>query len=172
MQVRCATLDDIAAVAHVHVESWRTTYAQLLPADALAALSPEQRTPMWQRVLADASQVVAVAVDGTAIVGFASAGSGREPTLELSHDLHALYLLASHQRRGLGRRLVHAVVEPIVTGGARGVVVRVLRDNPAREFYARLGGELIATVQTTLLGVCVVEEHYAWRDPRVLLEPY
>ena len=51
--VRPAVLDDAAAIARVHVASWRTTYRGLLPDDFLSSLSEESYTDRWRRVMAD-----------------------------------------------------------------------------------------------------------------------
>jgi hypothetical protein len=41
MQTREAIIADVAAIARVHVESWRTTYRGLLPDDYLGHLTYE-----------------------------------------------------------------------------------------------------------------------------------
>jgi hypothetical protein len=50
MYIREATMTDVAAIARVHVESWRTTYKGLLPDDYLANLTYEQREPRWREI--------------------------------------------------------------------------------------------------------------------------
>jgi hypothetical protein len=50
MQIREATMADVAAIASVHVESWRTTYKGLLPDDYLANLTYAQREPRWRAI--------------------------------------------------------------------------------------------------------------------------
>ena len=51
MQIRQATMADVAAIARVHVESWRTTYKDLLPDGYLANLTYEQREPLRREIL-------------------------------------------------------------------------------------------------------------------------
>ena len=55
MQIREATLDDVTASARVHVDSWRTTYAGIIPAEYLAGLSYTQREERFLESLADPS---------------------------------------------------------------------------------------------------------------------
>ena len=43
MLIREASPTDAAAIARVHVDSWRTTYAGIVPADYLANLSYTRR---------------------------------------------------------------------------------------------------------------------------------
>jgi len=47
MLIREASLTDTAAIARVHVDSWRITYAGIVPADYLAKLSYAQREQFW-----------------------------------------------------------------------------------------------------------------------------
>ena len=35
MHIREATLDDVPGIARVHVDTWRTTYVDIVPAGAL-----------------------------------------------------------------------------------------------------------------------------------------
>jgi hypothetical protein len=47
--IRTAQLEDCAAIAHVHVESWRTTYKDLVSVEHHQ--SYDQRLRLWQQVL-------------------------------------------------------------------------------------------------------------------------
>ena len=45
---RPATIDDARVIAQVHVDTWRTTYAGIVPDDYLRDLSYERRERQWQ----------------------------------------------------------------------------------------------------------------------------
>ncbi|BDI14956.1 hypothetical protein ANSO36C_07580 [Nostoc cf. commune SO-36] len=47
MAIREANLADAPAIAKVHVDTWRTTYSNLMPAKFLADLSYEERETKW-----------------------------------------------------------------------------------------------------------------------------
>ncbi len=49
--IRAARLEDAGAIAHVHVESWRTTYAGIVPDAYLAGLDEILRTRLWHEWL-------------------------------------------------------------------------------------------------------------------------
>jgi len=51
MIIRKAQPTDANAIAKVHVDSWRTTYAGIISADFLANLSYEQREASWRETL-------------------------------------------------------------------------------------------------------------------------
>jgi len=72
--IRRATIEDAAAIAHVHVESTLATYRGIMPDAHLARVDVGQRERAWRQNLADPGHFVVVAeVDGS-IVGFADAG--------------------------------------------------------------------------------------------------
>jgi len=50
MPIRRATVDDVRAIAEVHVASWRAAYRGQLPDDVLAGLSVERRADMWRGI--------------------------------------------------------------------------------------------------------------------------
>src|SRR5262249_5639606 len=98
------------------------------------------------------------------LVGFASGGPERTEDPEYAGELSAIYLLESHQRRGIGRRLVQAVVERLAQAGLHSMIVWVLAENPSRRFYEALGGELVRQDKIEIGGVIYDKVAYGWRD--------
>lgn len=49
--IREAELVDAPGIAKVHVDSWRTTYKNIMSDDFLSHLSYEQRTKLWEKTL-------------------------------------------------------------------------------------------------------------------------
>lgn len=95
MKIRKAELKDAAAIAKVHVDSWRTTYKGILPSGFLNSLSYKKRTALWEQNLAEKENYVLVAktVEGT-IVGFGTAAKRDTNRVDRSGDLTSIYLLA------------------------------------------------------------------------------
>lgn len=56
MHLRVATTDDAAAIARIHVDTWRTTYSGIVPEAYLAKLSYEQRQSSWVQMLSSATK--------------------------------------------------------------------------------------------------------------------
>lgn len=54
--IREATIEDAAAIARVHVDSWRAAYAGLMPDSLLASLDIDQRAAGWTRMIASADR--------------------------------------------------------------------------------------------------------------------
>src|SRR5258706_4359955 len=140
--IRTADVDDAAAIARVHVLSWRSTYKELLPAEFLESLTETGYTDRWRRFISERSSRVYVVQEGddrAAVVGFASGGRERAGETGYTGELYAIYLIESSQRRGHGRELVRAVAGGLRELGLEDMIVWVLKDHqPAREFYQRL----------------------------------
>ena len=63
VDLRMANLDDAESIARIHVDTWRTTYAGMLPDDMLVAMSEEKQARMWRRMLRGGETVIVA--DGT-----------------------------------------------------------------------------------------------------------
>ena len=61
--IRPARIDDASAIALVQVESWRTTYAGIVPDDYLASLNVELRAQSWREHLQAGAALLLVAED-------------------------------------------------------------------------------------------------------------
>ena len=162
--VRPAKLRDAAAIARVHVASWRSTYANLLPDDFLASLTESAYADRWRRVVAEGSSRVFVVEEAGEVVGFASGGRERAGESGFAGELYAIYVMEGFQRRGHGRELVRAVVGGLRGMGLGDMIIWVLRDNqPARGFYERLGGVYVRSQPITIGPATLEEVSYGWR---------
>jgi ribosomal protein S18 acetylase RimI-like enzyme len=173
--VRDASEADIDSIAKVHVQGWRESYAGILSAESLDGMSVEERAQMWQGAFANpdprAKFLIGEMANGE-IVGFARGGptrsKGRVP-LDTDAEIHAIYLLGSVKRQGLGRRLMMGVFDHLAQQGFRSAGLWVLKDNlPARCFYEALGGQPGPEQSVDLRGQVVTEIAYRFEPiPRM-----
>ena len=108
--------------------------------------------------------------DAQLVVGFAAAGPERSGDTACDVELYAVYVLASHQRMGLGRALVTMAATRLAKLGGEGLLVWAFADNPWRHFYEKLGA--VFTGQTRIYsagGAELQEVAYAWKDLRAFL---
>lgn len=170
--VRSARPGDAPAIAAVHRESWRTTYAGILPLDVIAAHAGRSGEATWRRRIVDhhAGNSTLVAEIGGRIVGFASCGDARHLLEGIDAEIYALYVLQGCQRRGAGRALVSACARHFVRQGQFGFYLWVLKANRARLFYETLGGIEIGE-KTERLGRLhsFVQVAYGWHDLTALV---
>lgn len=165
VQIRAAVPADAAAIAAVHVQSWRETYTGIMPETVLSRHSVESRLSMWQRVLAAESVFVFVAEDeASGVVGFVSGAAARASADPSRGEIFALYLLRSHQGRGLGRALMQAVSARLHEAGYRSLMLWVLASNETRRFYARIGGVPVDEKREVVGEDTLHEIAYSWDD--------
>ncbi|HEY6540477.1 MAG TPA: GNAT family N-acetyltransferase, partial [Ktedonobacteraceae bacterium] len=170
--IREARIEDAAGMAKVHVDSWRTTYAGIVPDSYLANLSYARREAFWHDILGDAASqgypFVAVNDEGQ-IVGFVSGGPQRNGDPVYQAELYSIYLLQEYQGQGVGRQLTRRLVEAFLQAGIRSMLLWVFAENPARHFYEALGGQRLRVEQADFDGVMVDEVAYGWPDITVIL---
>lgn len=102
IEIRGATLDDVADIARVHAKADWETYAPLFGAQAYA-LDVAECEQRWRWALRDGG-VLLVATDGGAIVGLGHAYADR---------IGALYLLAAYRRRRIGKALLSRLLQAL-----------------------------------------------------------
>jgi ribosomal protein S18 acetylase RimI-like enzyme len=173
-RVRAALPADAGLIAQVHRESWRTTYAGILPLAVIAREAGRKSEPMWRRRLAlqTAGSATWIAERaGHGIVGFASCGDARVPVEGIDAEIYALYVLQAHQQRGVGRELVRECARHFVRHGLFGFYLWVLKANRARLFYEALGGEVISERSERLGKHEFAEVAYGWHDLTSLVSP-
>ena len=175
MRIREALPEDAGPIARVHVDSWRSTYRDLLPESLLANLSVTQREAMWLRAATaiqageSHSCLYVVEDDRGRIIGFANAGPEREESAPFDSELYAIYLLAECQSGGLGRRLVSRASDFLLKQGHSSMRVWVLKGNPAERFYERLGGVYYEEKVLDIGGQDYIEAAYGWDDIATLI---
>lgn len=167
LSIRPATPEDASEIAQVHVDSWRTTYAGIVPDEYLATLNKAERATQWQEWLTRDIPVYVAALDGK-VVGFISGGSIREPIETYDAELYAIYLLQPAQGQGIGRQLLHQVVTSLRSKGFKSMVVWVLEQNPAKHFYIRTGAQLLTSKNIEIGGATLAEVAYGWPDLKLL----
>ena len=165
--IRAASPLDAAALAQVHQQSWRTTYAGILPLDVIARQAGRKSDAAWRKRLATARGVDETWIaerPRAGLIGFASCGPAREPIEGLEAEIYALYVLQTEQRRGVGRALVRAAARHFVRNGYFGFYLWVLKANRARMFYEAMGGQEIAERTERLGKHPFAEIAYGWHD--------
>lgn len=162
--IRKAEVIDAYGIAKVQVDTWRSTYVNIVPDVFLAKMSYEKRKEVWANVI-QTTDVFVTENDNGEIVGFASGGKAINGEYEnYPGELTAIYILEDYQGQGIGRLLLKEVVNAITKLGFEAMIIFVLKDNPARHFYESLGGKPIDEVEITIGGKVLKEIVYGWDD--------
>jgi GNAT superfamily N-acetyltransferase len=169
--IRRARPMDAAAIGAVHVSAWRSAYAGILPEAYLAGLSMPRQAAHYQAAIQAGTGVHVATVSGLdlgpagghpRIVGFVTGGPAHRPHSFAEGEIETLYVLDDWRERGLGRRLMRASAAWLAASGCGSAFLWVLRDNPSRWFYERLGGKAVAQQTIRVAGRDVVQTAYVW----------
>jgi len=174
--IRRARPSDAPAIGAVHVAAWRSTYPGILPDEFLTRLSVTRQAAHYDTAIrggvgvhvATASGLDVPGSGGGApaaprVIGFVTDDRARAAGLA-DGEIETLYVLDDFRERGLGRRLMRAAASHLISAGCRTCFVWVLRDNPSRWFYERLGGRAVAEAPVQVGGTAVVQTAFVW-DP-------
>lgn len=171
--VRDARMADAEDIARTEVETWRDTYATLLPDTYLVGtLDVTRRIRGWRHRLRRRAQdktIVASTHIAGHIVGYATFGPTRANTLPYCGQLYELYLLSDYRGQGMGRQLCATVAERLLKAGILSMCVEVLEGNPSRFFYEALGGRIAARTEHPFAGRNLPALIYAWEDLATLV---
>ena len=144
VSVRVAWADDADAIADVQARTWRTTYAGLVPAEALE-LDPRAVAEAWRASLArpkDARNRVLVALERNRVVGFAITGPAADPDCDPVADgeLSELTIDPAERGKGHGSRLLQAAVDTMAADRfTRSVLWAIATDDALRTFLGDAG---------------------------------
>lgn len=172
VNIRLATPSDARAIERVRMETWRTTYRGHFPDHLLDGIDLDRWASRREGFMqqATASQSYFVAEEAGEIVGFADAGPARGEAGR--GEVYAIYILAGHQRRGIGRALISHATRHLHAHDLQGLIIWVLRENEnGRAFYERLGGRAEREQPITIAETEeVIETAYLWEDTVSLRE--
>lgn len=192
VEIMAARVGDAAALARVHVATWRAAYAGLLPDELLRSLSVAEPEANWVTAIGDGpaagvATVVALAAGG--LVGFASVGPARDDDLSedvselwslyvhpdswgagVGHALHSRALLRMRERAGVERDVVGAHRQRPGEAFLRGPRVARRRHGADRLARGRAPrGEPLPAPGPDVGGTLAVPSHPAGRHPRAAL---
>ena len=143
--IRPATEADAAAVAAIHVASWRDAYADILTADYLNGPIEADRRAVWSERLRDASpsQLVDIACDPTG-QGFGFVCGYRDCDPRWGSLVDNLHVLPRARGQGVGEKLLRGAAGQFAAHGSHlGLHLWVFEANVAAlRFYQRLGGRV------------------------------
>ena len=172
MRIRKAAASDSCGIAKVHVDSWRSSYASIVPPEVLSGLSYGDRQKMWDGILDSRTKGKHCYVAETSddrIVGFACGGPVSEGCENYEGEIYSIYLLEEYQRRGLGRQMLLSTARRMKDDGIESMLLWVFEKNRgARRFYESLGGELRGRKEIRIGVAGLVEVAYGWKDIRTL----
>jgi ribosomal protein S18 acetylase RimI-like enzyme len=152
-RLRDATVDDVAALAALHVATFRETHG--------GGPSVAIRESQWQRIIsasnpADFTVVVEHPTDG--LVGFARGTRHDGSVPGYQGELNKIYVLRRFHRQGLGRSLVCEIAGRFLNQQVTSMLLFGDANNPSNGFYEHLGAVRLLSPEGEFHG------GYGWPD--------
>jgi GNAT superfamily N-acetyltransferase len=137
--VRPARPEDGRAVAEVHRTTSAATYSRWIPYD-LADYDLDQHAAAFERGAFAEDRRLTVAVEGAAVVGFATSGPARGDDVVGAGEIYALHVHPERHGRGIGRALMADALGWLATVGYPECILWVVEPSTrSRRFYERVG---------------------------------
>ncbi|MBP3322542.1 MAG: GNAT family N-acetyltransferase [Clostridia bacterium] len=138
---------EIKGMGGVMYHSWQETYKGLMDEEYLKTVTPEK----CEKIAAFQKNDSLVAKIGEEVAGFVTCGACRDENAADTGEIYAIYLLAAHQGKKVGYRLMNAAMERL--DGYDKVALWVLAGNEkAIRFYERYGFRLDGKEKTVMIG--------------------
>ncbi|UGT43552.1 GNAT family N-acetyltransferase [Nocardia yamanashiensis] len=163
IEIRPGAPADAEAVAVLHIQSWRTAYAGIMPQSFLDSLHPDIRRDVWRErlVTADPATALFVAESGGELLGFTYLARQSDGRVLLDN----LHVRPDLKRGGIGGRLLRRALHWTATEfPGHPMYLEVLKDNhPAIAFYERHGGvRAVERIGHWPQGFDLAEFEYVW----------
>ena len=151
------------------MESWRSTYAGILPDKVLIEMSVERQMVMWARAIRNAKgakkeQILVIEEEKYGVIGIGSCGFNRDRIATYSGEVYTLYVHPDHQNKGYGKQLLAGLFNIMIACDYNTALIWVLALNPSRFFYEYMGGDRVSEREEKIWGTVLNEIAYAWED--------
>lgn len=164
MKIRHATPSDLQGIAAIHVESWKDSYSDVLPAEFLAEQMDRDLAQHWSEIQIQNEDIVLVAEEDS-LVGFVAVWCRPIPFID------NLHVRPSHRSKKLGFALIKAAAKELINKGYKTAYLWVFeRNEKAIRFYERLGGVQKEKAMKTVFGFEVLSRKIEWDDLTVISE--
>lgn len=166
MIIRKANSSDFNIITAIHIESWRSAYANVLPPDFLNTEIVPSFEKHWGSVEVQNDDVVLVAEEKE-IIGFIAVWCRPIPFID------NLHVKPSHRSHHVGTALMKAAAETLLMKGHRTAYLWVFQSNEkAISFYEKLGGVKKESTMKDIFGKNVLSKKIEWDDLSTITMEY
>jgi len=167
VSVRPARPEDAVEIARIQIETWRTGYAKVLPAEVLDALAETDVARQWRGSIStppSSEHRVLIANEGEWPVGFTAFGPDPDvqegdPDAEHTASINLILVEPRWGRRGHGSRLLAAVADLSRDAGMTRLVTWVpVAQTPTLEFFRGAGWDADGFQRTLDTGAGTINE--------------
>ncbi len=164
MKIRHATQSDLQDIAAIHIESWKDSYSDVLPAEFLIRQIDREFIQHWSEIEIQNEDIVLVAEE-ISMIGFIAVWCRPIPFID------NLHVIQSQRSKKVGSALMRAVAKELINQGHKTAYLWVVESNEkAIRFYERLGGIQKEQSMKTLFGYDVLSRKIEWADLSIICE--
>ncbi len=155
-------LDDVGAVADIHVRGWQSAYRGIMPQDFLDALDPIKRAEGWKNGIEKQPHLIRLVseVQGK-VTGFAVGNENRTPELvpQAQAEVWAIYVDPLCWGHGAGS----ALLQEFRARSKQPLCIWVATENKVgHSFYKKNGGELQSATKNEEVGGVQIPHQVYW----------
>ena len=164
MEIRRATQSDLQEIADIHIESWKDSYSNVLPAEFLAGQIDRNFKKHWNEIEIKDEDIVLVAQENS-LVGFVAVWCRPIPFID------NLHVKPSQRSKKIGSALIKVVAKELITKGHNTAFLWVFESNEkAIRFYEQLGGVQKEQSIKNVFGYDVLSRKIEWDDLSTICE--
>jgi RsiW-degrading membrane proteinase PrsW (M82 family)/ribosomal protein S18 acetylase RimI-like enzyme len=139
LRLRRAYQKDIPLIRELSMKIWPQTYSSILSSDQIDYMLKAMYSEHSLLEQMNQKHEFIIVNDGHEPVGFASF-SLIAPAV---YKLHKIYILPQMQGKGAGKFVMSEIARAMIAKGGKALQLNVNRNNRARQFYEKLGFEVI-----------------------------
>lgn len=160
--IRPATLDDVAAITRLHVDSWRDTYT-FMPDSVHSNRSYAYRYEEWLEILSkpDPDHLILTVWDGDILVGFCNCLPCTDPDMpQAKGEMHAIYFRKDYRGHALGAVLFERMIHFLIKRDLWPACLWAFEKNEFRHNYKNIGFHDAVYRDRIIAGVAIPEVGY------------
>lgn len=141
--MRTATAQDIEMIRKLSQEVWPKTYASILVPDQILYMMELMYSEDALSKQMNSGHRFLIVYDELSPIGFASYNEIEQSIFKLQK----IYILQQYQGRGAGGFVIEKIINEIKNSGATALQLNVNRKNKAKNFYEKIGFNVIRKEQ-------------------------
>lgn len=142
--IRKAEISDCEELSRLKQTLWSQTYRGIYSDEKIDNFDYEKHKNKFIKIINDPNVQLYVVCDNDKLIGYMDYGVPYRPYKDYEQEIGLLYLLASYQRKGIGKQLFNIGYNGIKENGYDEFFISCNKYNvKAQEFYKKMGGEII-----------------------------
>ncbi len=144
MEIRPAEVGDAVTLSNLKRLCWEETYRGIYPDQKIDTYCQSENIDRFRLLIQDPDRHLFIAEADRCPIGYLEYGVPLRPFRNFHREIGLLYLLREFQHVGYGRQLFRYGRAAILSEGETEFFVSCNKYNlPARQFYQKMGGQLI-----------------------------